>query len=337
MISGGVLGRSAQYTLVGLALALGATRADADESINVTVEGCQLDASELERLVKLELVSVLDGNAGGGYAVAMRCHGGHVHIRLRDPLTSKGLERSVLAPPVSQAEPERLLALTVAQLYRASWLELSAEPVSPLPIADVVPRPAKELASAQKTAVATMRAPPSKPEGPPKRGSVSALVGGRVRAADTPILLPSVGLEGSWMPTGELFWVIAATGFEWAAVTRDTGTLNTLLLRAGAGLGVEPLVSGPWSGFGELTGGVAIARISGADLAPGYESNVALGAGFEGSLGVGVAARVDVIRFELIGRVGLLYGTPAAIVSGDEDLSLDGVSGGLDLRVRWML
>ncbi len=309
----------------------------ADERIAVTVDSCSLSSGELERLVKLELSSVLETSASGGYAVAIRCEAGEVHIALRDPLTKKGLERTVVAPPASQPEPERLIALTIAQLYRASWLELAAEPAAPLASPPEVGRPVAELAKARKAAVE--RLPTREPIAPiaeRPRASLGVSAGERVRARDTPLLLPSVDLRATWLPTGELVWLSVATAVEWANVGRTSGSLSTLLLRGDVGVGIEPLVSGPWSGFAEVEGGVAVTRIAGEALA-GYRADTALGPGFEGSIGIGAAARVDVIRFELVGRVGLLHGTPAGLVAADEDLSLDGISGGLDLRVRWML
>jgi hypothetical protein len=317
----------------------------ADDRIAVTVESCSMRSDELERLVKLELSSVLDASAAGGYVVSIRCNGDQVSIALRDPLTRKGLDRTVVAPPPSQPEPERLLALTIAQLYRASWLELAAEPSAPLEPPASEKRSAAELDKARQVAVQTLPAPPpvlipALPPLPPKRrpprAALGVSVGGRVRAPDTPLLLPSVDLRASWLPAAELVWLTVAPGVEWATVTRTTGSLSVLVLRGDLGVTIEPLKSGPWSGFAEMEAGVAVARIAAEALA-GYRADTALGPGFEGSIGIGAAARVDVIRFELVGRVGLLHGTPAGIVAGDEDLSLDGISGGLDVRVRWML
>ncbi|MBL8742014.1 MAG: hypothetical protein JNK04_12995 [Myxococcales bacterium] len=318
-------------------VALASTPALGEEPISVRVDGCTLRSSELERLVKLELASVLDAGAAGGYVVAIRCEADEVQIALRDPLTKKGLERTVVAPPSSQPEPERLLALTIAQLYRASWLELAAEPTAPLDSPPTVERPVAELAKAREAAVGSLpvRVPPPSAVRP-SFASLGVSVGGRVRASDAPVLLPSLDLRASWLPTGELVWLSLATAAEWANVTRASGSLSALVLRGDLGVGIEPLVSGPWSGFAEVEGGIAVTRIAG-DAEPGYWEDTALGPGFEGSLGLGAAARVDAIRFELLARVGFLHGTPAGIVSDDADLSLDGVSGGLDLRVRWML
>ncbi len=369
-----------------LAFSLAATRADAAHaggSVHVEIEGCSLQTAEVTRLVQLELGSVLAAGADASdYRVTIRCSGPDLSISLFDPLTQKSLARTTLAPPPSQPEPERLVALTVAQLYRAAWLELAAADPPPLSPADPRTRPPEEIASARREAVQTLRdrrpddgsVAPSTGVGPngssapspgvgPKQGvskaphsgglaapqvapsplllrecpwSLGVSVGARARHLESAVLFPSLEATAAWAPAGRSFWLFAGGGLEWADVARETGMLETLLVRASAGVGMEPLVAGRWSGFAEASAGLTYLTISGhASRAP-YAGRQIGGAGFDGSVGIGVAARLDAVRVELLGRFGLLAGTPTGIVAGDDDLSLDGPWSSVDLRLKWM-
>lgn len=62
-----------------------------------------------------------------------------------------------------------------------------------------------------------------------------------------------------------------------------------------------------------------------------------MGGGFDGSVGIGVGWTPHPIRLELLGLIGLLAGSPAGLVEGDDEVSLDGAWGGLDLRIGWLL
>ena len=369
-----------------LAFSLAAARADAAHaggSVRVEIEGCSLQTAEVTRLVQLELGSVLAAGADASdYRVTIRCSGADLSISLFDPLTQKSLSRTTVAPPPSQPEPERLVALTVAQLYRAAWLELAATDPPPLSPTDPRQRPPEEVALARRAAAQTLgdrrpddgSAAPSTGVGPngssaPSTGvgakqgvskaphpgglaapqaapspvqprdrpwSIGVSPGMRARHLESAVLFPSLEATAAWAPGGRPFWVFAGGGFEWADVPRATGTLETLLVRGSAGVGMEPLVAGPWSAFAEASAGLTYLTISGhASRAP-YAGRQIGGAGFDGSVGLGVAARLDAVRVELIGRFGLLAGTPTGIVAGDDDLSLDGPWTGLDLRLKWM-
>ncbi len=305
----------------------------AAESIHVRAEGCTMRTAELERLVRLELSSVLGPESKGSYDVTVRCRDGIVDIGLFDPLTNKKVERTVRSPPSTQPEPERLIALTIAQLYRAAWLELAADDPPPLPPARVAAVAPAETRSAKATAERALADEAERP----LPWSVALVAGAHARRLQTPLVMPSVEVDATWAPTGTLVWLLVHGGVEWASVTRERGTISTVLVRAGGGVGLEPLVSGIWSGFAELAGGVGYARLAGEDVAKGYRGGVVSGPGFDGAVTLGGAARVGPVRFELLGRVGVLVGTPAGLVDGEDELSLDGPWAGGAVRLRWLL
>ena len=301
----------------------------------LAIEGCAVDNQMLARLVRIELASVIEASTDPSrYVVWITCGDGRARIALSDPLTSKTLERTVVAPRADELEPERLLALTVAQLYRASWLELAAEKADPAPLPPAVPpvRSPRAVETAKRVVEERSVLPEEV-----HYVSIAALGGFRARDLRNPTLLGNVEISAAWSPPGEWFWIDVGAGVEATTVTRTAGTLETLLVKVYGGAGVEPLRSGPWSGFAEFAAGVGILNVSSGDLEPGYVGGSVLGPGFEGSLGLGAAARIEPIRFELVGRVGIMEGTPEALVAGDQPLSLDGVSAGLDLRLRWLL
>ena len=301
----------------------------------LAVEGCNVDRALLSRLVRLELASVLEASGDASrYVVWITCNEGRARIALFDPLTSKTLERGVMAPRADELEPERLLALTVAQLYRASWLELAAEKADPAPLPPALPPVRTPLAVESAQRVVAERTVLREE---PHYVSIAALGGFRARELSEPTLLGNVEVSVAWAPVAEWFWIALGTGIEFTTVTRSAGSLDTLLVKAHGGAGVEPLRAGPWSGFAEVTAGVGILNVSSDELSPGYTGGSVLGPGFEGTLGLGVAARLEPVRIELLGRAGVLEGTPSALIVRDSPLSFDGVSAGLDLRLRWLL
>jgi hypothetical protein len=321
----------ARLASAALAALLVCTDASADP-IAVEVMSCTLQVAELERLVRLELSSVLEASDNpGAYRVSLACEGGEVRIAIHDPLTGKRVERSVVAPPPDQPEPERALALAVAQLYRASWLELVTEDVPPLPPA----RPVAEPREAVERAIAEVK--PKLPVIRERRDwSLGVAGGARVRHLQSPLVLPHLAVHAAYWPT-ERMWILAGGGVEWASPARANGTVDALLLHAGAGFGIEPLHAGAWSGFAELGAGFSYVRVEGSDARAGFATGTAAGGGFDGSLALGAAWSPEPIRIELLGLAGLLAGTPAGLVDGDDAVSLDGAWAAVELRLRWML
>ncbi|MEM6296991.1 MAG: hypothetical protein AAGA54_37345, partial [Myxococcota bacterium] len=109
---------------MSLALALLLTAASGD-TLQVRSESCaDVDAAEVERLVELELAAVTQEiRDGPPLRVDLVCSGDALTIAVTDPLTSKQLSRTVPAPATG-AGRSRVIALAIAQLFAASWLEL---------------------------------------------------------------------------------------------------------------------------------------------------------------------------------------------------------------------
>jgi hypothetical protein len=323
----------ARSAALALALVSWASEARAGDAISVQAHDCSMRPDELERLVRLELESVIDAAADPStYAVSIDCAPGALKITIEDPLTKKSLSRSVAPPPADQPEPERIVALGVAQLYRASWLELEAD--DPPPLAPSGPAPPRAETRAAKE-VARRALDGGDPK--PKRWSVAIVGGARFRKLEVPVVLPNVEIDATFSPIGRLTWFTLASGVEFATLARRTGSVGAIVAHEALGLGLEPLVAGRWTGFAEIQAGVVVEHLAGQDVAPHYGAKSVSGVGFDASLGLGPSARVGPIRFELLGRIGVVAGAPAGRVAGDREVSIDGAWSAAEARIRWML
>ena len=299
--------------------------------IDLAVEHCSLDYVELSRLVTLELSSVLGSSDGPSqYGVLIRCTPTQIFLRLRDPLTKKYVERSFIAPTPDQPEPERIVALTVAQLYRASWLELVADDEPPLSN----PEPEPPRAAVDVARDAAQKTLPRNPL-PDRDWSLSLGVGVHVRHLSAPIALPHLDVQGGWAPSDGLRLLLSG-GFEAGNVVRQTGSVDASILRAGAGIGIDAVSFAGWVGFAELEAGVAMVRLQGTSVSAGYESDSISSPGLEGSTALGVAWNHPSLRFELATTGGFLMGTPEGLVQDDAPVSLNGIWLGGEVRLSWM-
>ncbi|NUP05011.1 MAG: hypothetical protein HOW73_03005 [Polyangiaceae bacterium] len=316
-----------------------ASQVNAAETIEVTIEGCSLDEPELARLVRLELGSVLESSeVGTPHVVTIQCEGNEAKVTLFDPVTKKAFERRVSAPKPGAEEAERLLALTVAQLYRGTRLGTET-PVEDAPQTPKKAPDADSSAEAKPSAreKASAIAAPKPVEPPPEpRGSLGIVAGAHVRRIQSPIVMPSLEVMGTWSPFGSSLWLSLTGGAEYASVDRRSGIVDIAVGKALAGIGIEPVSDGTWSAFVDMALGVAVNHIRASEVASGYYAGETTGAAFEGSIGLGGALRVGPVRFELAFRGGAMLGGPVAQIADDDDVTLNGPWMGGDLRVRFL-
>jgi hypothetical protein len=297
--------------------------------IDLRAEGCSLDQRELERLVRLELSTVLSPeDTTSLYQVTVACGADATTLRITDPLTEKTLERPLVPPPAAAPEPERLVALAVAQLYRSSWLELLARDRDPPPLS---PRersraPASVL---QRAALAAQQRIGE--ERRPARGAL--LVRGGViarRLGVAPVALAAVALDGRVALRPPL-WLGAMVGVEAATLTRPAGDVDVRGVPLAIGVGVEPPVPGPVAFFARLDAGVEYVSLTGRRVAPGLVAGRVDGLGFQGSASAGAALRLRALRLEIAPRIGLLAGTPEGAIAGSKPVGTSGLSAGADV------
>lgn len=138
---------------VWLALAASAGAAE-HPLVQIEIDPCvNASRDDVRRLVAIELGSlVADAPGSDQTRVAVGCKETLVELRVDDPITRKSLVRDVdLAETVPRARA-RLLALAIAELVSASWIELEAIPSPKVPPAG--PAPSLE---AKRAATVTVR------------------------------------------------------------------------------------------------------------------------------------------------------------------------------------
>ncbi len=289
------------------------------------MSGCSLDQSELARLVTLELTGVLDASdRTAHYQVQVSCETTSVLIQLDDPLSRKGVQRRVVAPAADQPEPERVIALTVAQLYRAAWLELASADSAPLP--PTSPKaPAPTIAAARAVAARKLawRFEPA--------WSLGLAGGVRWRHLPAPFMMPHGELRVLNLATPPLL-LSASLSMEAASIERRRGMVSSRLLGGGFGAGLELFRRRRWFAFSELSVGLAHVQLQGTDVAASYDAGAISSLGVEGSVGLGLGWSGRSVRVELASRAGVLSGTPVGVVDPDGDVTLNGPWLGAELR-----
>jgi len=296
-----------------------ASQANAGDAIDVESRDCDLREGELDRLVRLELGSVVNpDDKVGGYRVVIACVQDGMNIRIEDPLTQKALERLVRPPDPGSPEPERVVALSVAQLYRAAWLELLAEDPPPLAPSKPVPPAPRAKVAARSAARAVLPSTPSTTSRVALRLATTAR-----GVSHNALVMPVIGLGLGWSPSPR-WWVDINGQFEAGAEDRATGRVESRFAGGHAGASFEPTLSGPLSGVlgGEV--GLLLMSIQGKNVGRGLVPGKIEGIVVDGSAAVGLAVQVERIRLALMGRVGMVAGGPVGYVEGDDAVDLNG-------------
>jgi hypothetical protein len=251
--------------------------------IELDVKPCpDVDAAELRRIATIELGAEEVDNRGedsGTTHVEVVCTDHVAEIRVLDPLTRKSLARTISLEGVAAPARSRLLALAVAELVDASWVELETnpEPVASPQVPAVQPAARVEAREAVRKRLSTP--PPPVSQRMPPMWRVSALASLRWMS-DNPSILPGAGVDvgvdvyRSLSLDLDLLVEHARTGYALGDVTTDLASVGAALglryelarftLHTGAGLrvGVAHLqgqpssgavasghdVTGPWAG-----------------------------------------------------------------------------------------
>ncbi len=313
-------------------IALGLASLLGSDPLEVRAPTCvDLDAAEVERLVELELAAVTqEVRDGPPLQVELVCDADTLRIGVLDPLTSKQLERTVPAPA---AEPgrSRVVALAVAQLFAASWLELllAPPPDEPDPIA---PPPAQGTSPAAIDAAATaardwVRAPPVARE-----VELLAGAGARGRALESaPWGALHIDLDArAWLRPRVA--VIGRVGFDVGRSLRAAGQVRGSSVIGSVGMAWRSGTGSVTLG-GALLAGAGFASVRGDAPRPGYEASTLRGATGEALVSVGPRIAVGRLRVELDADVGAMLRTPRGLISDDVAVTMGGVFAGGTLRL----
>lgn len=311
--------------LAGLGVSLSAPlRAD----VSVDVANCAWSVQELRRLVRLELADVTaTSQQSERYQTGVECEGDTVLLWINDPLTRKRIQRKVEAPPPAHPEPERLIALTLAQLYRASWLELIAEDESPLPPAEPPPRAAEAKSAARGAVRRVVRA-----------SDQAWFVGlggeAQLRPLDAPQGFLGLSPGAGWSPIPSFYLQLRLNGSS-ATVERASGDVDVQVLGAQLGAAWKHGFEREWFGWYEGLSGPSYVRLQGSRVDADYQAATVSGWALSTLVGAGVGRRLGAFDVVLVAQLGLLLGAPAGKVADDDAVRADGAWLGGSLRFRW--
>lgn len=294
---------------LALAMVCFAGRARA-AGVSVEAEGCgTLDTSEVERLVALDLASVIDERQGPFPPVRVTCAGNKMRITIEDPVTAKKLERELPLP--TGKGRERTFALAISQLYLTSWAELVMPP-PPEPVG-----PPKE-ASGSKAATAII----TKKIMPPPTWGADAILGVNLR------LRGGQGLNDvgggframAFSPSG--FGAFVSAGYESLRVERSRGNVDATL--ASIGVGAAFRSRGMLAIDARAGVSLVFVRVDGRPSNERTVSGGGLGTAIDVSAALGPTVLVGPFRLGIEGQVGYLLPRVTAEVRGEDSVSLHG-------------
>lgn len=251
-------GRCAAACLLAALGVLSPSVAAADPAFVLSLQGCEgVDRAALLALLELELADVATSfRQGEPPLVELRCTDARVRMRIEDPVTAKAVERTVPRPEGTGAE--RALALSVAQLYVSSWLELLASPPE-LPARPPEERQAVERRARAVVEPALAEAPVS---GPRATADLLLLGGAGLRDLESPLGTGLFGVAARFAPTGD--WsVVLGVGLEHGVAARQRGEVELWLGGVELGAGASVLRAGPFALDVSARGGLLWARLVG--------------------------------------------------------------------------
>lgn len=303
-----------------------ATKAVGD-SIEVSTQDCDsLDAAEIGRLLALELDEVVPRmRSGPPLRIDLACAPPLLGIAISDPITDKRMAREVPLPP-DELGRERVVAIAIAQLFAASWLELLLPPSPPETRVTSEPRPPDvAIEAARDTAAASVNQP---------RRSIAILVGGTVRARSlerSPT--PWGGAELDIRPWFGRAAPVFRLGFEATSHRHAFGTVRMWLASAGVGGAVQVPLRSRWSFGAVAVASAALGRVRGVASRPDVPDGSTTAATAQLGAGFGPRVTAGAAVFELDVGLGGTLRQPVGIVEGGELSTPGGLWAGGELRV----
>ncbi len=151
---------AAFVTLVSMSAA-----ADDTRRVSIAIEKCDASiAEDVARIATIELHAArVDEDAPDVTRIHVICESDEVALHVVDPLTSKEVTRRVSVEQIDHRARARTIALAVAELVSASWVELET---TPEPKVQPIPRRVPPRAPA-RIAPPTRKPSPTKPPPPP--------------------------------------------------------------------------------------------------------------------------------------------------------------------------
>jgi len=284
--------------------------------VSIAVEGCGAVAEDVARIAAIELHATRAETGDDVTRIRVTCEGDAVALQVVDPLTSKRVARTVSVAGVEARARGRTIALAVAELVSASWVELET---TPEPKVEPIPRRVRPPPAPARPPPRPRPRPRSRPRPrPPPPIVFQADASARVFFESRELLLGGGLAVEPWLGRSVL---LRFDGFvEHATGSRSAGdvTIDTASTSAAIGIGTE--------GALRLTATLG-ARVGWARLA-GREAITGAWAGPELGLGLELFPRAHVhpvFHFTLGWAVAGVDGP----VPGDRDVLARGAYGGL--------
>ena len=302
-------------SVISVTLPAGRARAQS-RAVTVQATACEdLDLTEIERLLAIDLAEVSAQLKEGTPTVHLTCSAGSVKIAVPDPITDKRLERDIPAPP--QNARERTIALAVSELFLTSWLELLlSERTRREASVRVVSTPAA-AGAAERMA----------------RGSVHVITGTRWEIAlasaarfhdrSAPLTLWETSLRPTIFLSGGLHLSIEA-GYARGNAARPNGVVDASLARLGLGAGLRSPRFGVLSFDVGASASTVYARLEGRPSNDGVSGASAAGVGGEVSIGGGPLLSLGIFRIGADARAIATFPTLSGRVSNVDPVKLGG-------------
>lgn len=299
--------------------------------VRVAAPTCpDLNPAEVQRLVTLELEAVTQQvREGPPLRVELSCNESRLRIAVTDPVTDKHLQREVPAP-ADEPGQERVVALAIAQLFAASWLEL----LLAKPIDEEEPNPVSASPGTSEHVVEAARRVAEDATAVERR-DVELAVGGGVRgrslqARPFAALHTDVELRGWLTPAVAL---VGRVGFDYGQADRNRGQVQGYAVMVGGGFGwrwrPRPVIA--LGGTAVLAAGWA--RLQGRTDEPTVPTRHNQGATGELTVGIGPRLFARRFRLDLDGEIGAMLRTPEGLVTREQAVSMGGLYVGAVLRL----
>lgn len=305
--------------------------AAARDSVIVDASRCSaIDPAEVQRLLALELVAVTQEiRVGPPLSVDLACSEDELTIEVSDPLTGKRLQRDLPMPAPDEGR-ERVIALAIAQLFAASWLELllpsQPETDTPPPEPDPGTGRAAVEAARQHVEPAVLGR---------RRIELAVGAGGRGHALESAPWGTGVGeidLRG-WFGAVAVMGRFTVLG---GRAARELGDVRAIAVLAGLGFGFRVPARGRWRFGGTVVISAGWAQLRAVSERATVTSTTIQSA--TGSLGLSLGPRVVLGRservvLELDGELGGMLRPPEGLVEDDRAVTLGGLWAGGMFRV----
>ncbi len=317
-----------------LATALAAARTthapvedDRVEPIEVVAVRCgALDPDEIARLLALELDDVVPQmRSGPPLRIELTCAAPMLAIAIVDPITDKRMARDV---PLPLEEPgrERVIALAIAQLFEASWLELLLPTPPPEQTVTREPQPPPAAIAAARSSVAAVVLRPTR--------SLAILAAGTIhgRALERAAALAGGG-ELDVRPWFGAAALVVRVGFDAAQFRRELGTIRGWLLTLGLGVAGRVRISQRWHLVGAAVISGGLGRLRGVASRPDVPTGAITAPTGQLAVGLGPHLRLGTTVLALEAELGGTLRAPEGLVTDGAPVSMGGLWAGAALRV----